>query len=149
MASGFSSRLFLVNTVIGILGDGREAKTRLRGRNSAGVWGHPSGPTFGEANTFTTDDEIVINEIMYNAPNGSAEEWVELYEKSGPTVSIGGWHFSDGVAFTFPANTMLGVGFRGVQCVASRTAAGLRAICRRTRKRRSFAASRCDRQCRG
>ncbi len=103
-------RLFLVNTVGQTLSDSRVAKTSLRGRNASGVWGHPDSPTFGTANVFTVHDEIVINELMYNAPNGSLEQWVELYNKSAGPVDISGWHFSDGISFTFPASTVLGAG---------------------------------------
>ena len=103
-------RLFLVNTVGNTLSDSRVAKTSLRGRSAAGVWGHPASATFGTANAFTVNDGIVINEIMYNAPNGSLEQWVELYNKSAGPVDISGWHFSDGIAFTFPASTTLGAG---------------------------------------
>ncbi len=103
-------RLFIVNTVANTLGDGRTVTTGLRGRNSAGVWAHPSVATFGSANAFTTHDEIVINEIMYNAPGTSPEQWVELYNKSGGAVDIGGWHFTDGIGYTFPPGTMLGAG---------------------------------------
>ena len=103
-------RLFIVNTVGNTLSDSRVAKTSLRGRSAAGVWGHPASATFGAANAFTVNDGIVINELMYKAPNGSLEQWVELYNKSAGPVDISGWHFSDGIAFTFPANTTLDAG---------------------------------------
>ncbi len=105
-----SERLFIVNTLGVTLSDSRTVTATTRARTSAGVWGHPNAATFGTANTFTVHDGIVINEIMYNAPGASLEQWVELYNKSGGTVDLSGWHFTDGTGFTFPPGTMLGAG---------------------------------------
>lgn len=52
--------------------------------------------------------ELVITEIMYNDP-GSGEdslEFVELQYLGAETAQLGGYHFSDGVAFTFPTMTV-------------------------------------------
>ena len=58
--------------------------------------------TPGASNSFAFHTEIVINEIMYHhgllpAPNtnsppqGSAEQWLELYNRSTNTVDLTGW----------------------------------------------------------
>jgi len=85
--------------------DGRTVTGRLRGLTPDGQWGYPNGATFGSANTFTFNDAIVINEIMYNAPGDSLEEWVELYNRSGAPVDVSGWQFTDGITYEFPAGT--------------------------------------------
>lgn len=53
---------------------------------------------------------IVINEIFYDGPGESKEQWVELHNKSGADVNIGGWRFSDGIDFTFGPATALPAG---------------------------------------
>ncbi len=85
--------------------DSRTVTGRLRGLNTTGEWGYPSAATFGSANSFTVSDAIVINEIMFNAPSPSAEQWVEIYNRSGSPVDVSGWTFTDGITFEFPAGT--------------------------------------------
>src|SRR4051812_40640387 len=51
---------------------------------------------------------IVINEIYFDpADKTKREEFVELFNRGTATVNIGGWHFSDGIDFRFPANTLV------------------------------------------
>ena len=60
--------------------------------------------------------EILISEIMYHpghaeeTPENRGEEYIELYNRGGNPVSLGGWKFIDGVDFTIPGDPMLGVG---------------------------------------
>lgn len=51
---------------------------------------------------------MIINEIHYN-PDVKTEsvEFIELFNKSTNTISIGGWYFSEGVQYTFPAETTI------------------------------------------
>ncbi len=51
---------------------------------------------------------VVINEIHSN-PDVETElvEFVELYNPGPDAVNISGWHFCDGITYTFPANTIL------------------------------------------
>ena len=55
--------------------------------------------------------DVVINEIHY-APRERTElsEYIELYNAGGGSVDLSGWHFSDGIRFTFPASTTLAAG---------------------------------------
>jgi hypothetical protein len=64
---GNNDRLFLYDPV-GQFIDGRRVTGRLRGRSEAfeGRWLYPSEETFGAANTFSFERDIVINEIMYH-----------------------------------------------------------------------------------
>src|SRR5258705_1369519 len=51
--------------------------------------------------------DVVINEIMYNAPSANpAEEWVELYNRGTNAANLAGWKISDGVSYTFPNVTI-------------------------------------------
>jgi hypothetical protein len=85
--------------------DAREVTNRLRGLTSDGRWGHPDSATPGAANVFTVSDAIVINEIFYHGLGSSAEQWIELHNKSGASVDVSGWKFSDGISFDIPAGT--------------------------------------------
>ncbi len=62
-------RLFLYGPEKSVLVDARETTNRLRGRSTQhdGRWLYPDAPTFGAANSFSFEDDVVINEIMYHA----------------------------------------------------------------------------------
>jgi hypothetical protein len=65
-----------------------------------------SAPTPGLPNRFQPQGSIVVNEIMYHPPGGGAGgEYVELFNRGGTAVDLGGWRFSRGIAYTFPAGT--------------------------------------------
>jgi len=52
--------------------------------------------------------DVVINEIHYDAnPKTDAVEFVELHNAGGKDVDLSGWRFSNGIQYTFPANTTL------------------------------------------
>ena len=57
---------------------------------------------------------VVINEINYNSPeNADAEDWVEIYNRSGAQIDISGWVIKDANddnAFVFPNGTILEAG---------------------------------------
>ena len=51
---------------------------------------------------------IVINEIHGNAdPNPLKAEFVELLNDGPAAVELGGWRFSDGIDYVFPAGTVV------------------------------------------
>ncbi|MFT5409051.1 MAG: hypothetical protein ACI9NC_001772, partial [Verrucomicrobiales bacterium] len=66
-APGDNDRLFLYSPE-GKLIDARRVTRRLRGRAAEfdGRWLYPDVETFGAANTFSIESDIVINEIMYH-----------------------------------------------------------------------------------
>jgi hypothetical protein len=51
---------------------------------------------------------VVINEIHY-APDVKTEqaEFVELYNTTNARVDVGGWYFSEGIAYTFPVGASI------------------------------------------
>jgi hypothetical protein len=52
--------------------------------------------------------EVVINEIHYDGdPKTDAIEFVELHNAGGKNIDLSGWRFSNGIKYTFPANTSL------------------------------------------
>jgi Lamin Tail Domain/Concanavalin A-like lectin/glucanases superfamily/CotH kinase protein len=83
---------------------------RARQTPGTGPWLRPDAATFGSANTFAIPGDVVINEIFHTAFDGSPEEWLELKNRGGAAVDIGGWRLTDGVEFTFPAGTTIGAG---------------------------------------
>ena len=55
--------------------------------------------------------EVVINEIMFHAPTHDGDdEWVELHNPGGAAIDLGGWAFTDGIDFVFPAGTEIAAG---------------------------------------
>lgn len=57
----------------------------------------------------TTTAQMGISEIMYNAANGSALEWVEVYIKAGPDIgdmALSEVRLDGAVNFTFPAGKL-------------------------------------------
>jgi hypothetical protein len=106
-------KLFIVSAT-GQRLDGRAVSNKLRGRSADGSWIFPSAPSFGSANVFNLQTAVVINEIMYKPRPvsqspfvESAEQWIELFNRSDSAVDLSGWKISEGVKFTFPANTMI------------------------------------------
>jgi hypothetical protein len=102
------------------LADAQVVKGKLQGRHPQmdNRWLSPQQATFGTANQFAIDSNIVINEVHYHAPafyvseldkifeNG--EEWIELYNRSKTaTVDLGKWQLSDAVGYQFPVGTTL------------------------------------------
>ncbi len=74
-------------------------------------WYHNATNTLNAVNAPTLHDEIVITEIMAAPPSNHADgEFVELYNRSGTTVSLAGWRFVDGISFDFPNIATLGAG---------------------------------------
>ncbi len=85
--------------------DARDVTGRTRGLTSAGVWEHPTTATPGAANIVTVSTDIVINEIFYQGLGTSAEQWIELHNRSASPVDVSLWKFSAGVSYQFPAGT--------------------------------------------
>ncbi|MGJ8695615.1 MAG: lamin tail domain-containing protein [Verrucomicrobiaceae bacterium] len=55
--------------------------------------------------------QVLINEIHYNSePNTARDEFVELYNAGTEVVDVSGWFFQDGISFTIPGSTEIGVG---------------------------------------
>ncbi len=92
--------------------------TRVAGRPSQQVF--PAGSRQWFSDTTDTRDaqnnpvrntDIVINEIMADAPSGQRDgEFIELYNKGAAAVNVGGWRLDDDVDFTIPANTTIAPG---------------------------------------
>jgi len=95
--------------------DAAVVDSRLRGRLTNGTrgWAFPSSPTPGQTNRFVFRDDIVINEIMYRpAPSldpyaESDAAWIELHNRGPGAVDLAGWQLAGGIAFDFPAGTVL------------------------------------------
>lgn len=54
----------------------------------------------------TSKPKVVINEIMYNPPDGSDHEYLELYNPNNYAIDISGWKI-DGIGLTIPQGTVL------------------------------------------
>jgi hypothetical protein len=76
-----------------------------RGR-AQGKWWVETETTPLEENVIESNDDIVINEIMYHRAE-QAEEWVELYNRGTTVVDLSGWKLVDAVGYVFPEGTVL------------------------------------------
>jgi len=113
--------------------DARKVTSKLRGLSTQypGRWLFPSSATFGAANTFTFNNSIVINEVMYeqrpltqNPFVKDAEQWIELHNRSASPVVLTGWSFTYGINYSFPVGTTIAA---GDYLVVSNNAAALQA----------------------
>jgi hypothetical protein len=67
-----------------------------------------SAPTRDAANAYPLVGPVVINELMYNPlATGSGLEYLEIRNITDAAVSLAGWKFSDGIAFTFGAGASI------------------------------------------
>ncbi len=109
-------KIFL--TKAGEVLDARRVSGRNRGLapGCGEEWLYPSLPTPGVLNQFVFREEVVINEICYHPPallpggEESSNQWLELANRSGVEVDLGGWFFDDGIGFELPPGTMLAPG---------------------------------------
>ncbi len=64
--------------------------------------------TLGTNNSDILVGSVVINEIMYDPITADDnDEFVELFNRSGAPVNIGGWRLEGGISFTIPTNTII------------------------------------------
>lgn len=102
-------KLFIYGSGGNGLVDSAIVKAASRARDGLGRMLVPSVASFGSANGFNLTDSVIISEVMYHFP-GSPEEWIELHNRSGASVDVGGWSLKDAVNFTFPAGTLIPAG---------------------------------------
>jgi hypothetical protein len=70
-----------------------------------------SDPTRDAANSFSANQDVVINEVMYKPIDLEAgKEFVELYNRGSQTVDIGAWEFTEGINFAIPDGTSMAPG---------------------------------------
>ena len=69
-------------------------------------------PTPGAENAPEAIPDVVINEIFFHAPmtQAGAGDWIELHNRSGGSVNLAGWSFTDGIDFTFGAAATIPAG---------------------------------------
>ena len=63
-----------------------------------------------EPRQMLTAGTVVINEILYNPPDGSQHEWIELHNQLAVDVDLSRWSLQEGIDYTFPVGTILGGG---------------------------------------
>jgi hypothetical protein len=67
--------------------------------------------------------DVLLSELMYNPPQDSDYEYVEVCNSGPGDVDVGGWGFTSGIDFVFPFGTVLQAGGYVVVC---RSAAAFR-----------------------
>jgi hypothetical protein len=64
--------------------------------------------TPGAANARVRVSDVVINELMYDPITGNDDDqFIELHNRGGTPVNLGGWRLDDGISYTFPTNAMI------------------------------------------
>ncbi|HKX62526.1 MAG TPA: lamin tail domain-containing protein, partial [Verrucomicrobiae bacterium] len=103
---------------------GGQANGISSGRSPDGApsWSLLATRTQGTTNGPELVSSVVINEIMYNPLSGDGnDEYVELHNRSGLPVDVGGWRLGEGISFTIPPGTTIpGGGFLVVAQNAAR-----------------------------
>jgi hypothetical protein len=99
--SNFFSELSVASSLIET---GRTYRTRVRHRDSAGYWSHWSAPvqftpTLPDLSDYTNG--LVISEMMYNPPSGSAHEWIEVLNVGPVPLDLRDVRFTKGIDFDF------------------------------------------------
>ncbi len=94
---------------------GHTYRVRVRMKDDTGRWSHWSAPvefTTTEASTAgAMISHLRISEVMYDSPDGSDFEFVELHNIStNQTLDLGGAAFTEGIDFNFPGGTTLDPG---------------------------------------
>jgi len=79
--------------------------------DGAPVFRRLSQPTPGAANAAWRPEDIVISELMYHPISESDDdEYLELFNRSGGPVDLGGWRFTSGIDYRIPAGVTLASG---------------------------------------
>ena len=81
------------------------ASALRRGTNVLAVEVHQ-----GSTNSTDVAFGLELEALPLPAAAPPAEEWVELYNRSGATIDLTGWKLDDAIDYTFPAGTTLGAG---------------------------------------
>lgn len=71
-------------------------------------WYLAAGATRDKPNQPRRNTDVVINEIMYDAPKSAKTcEYVELFNRGRATVDLSDWELTDGIRFKFPRGTQI------------------------------------------
>lgn len=108
--------LFLINEAGTILD--AVAVPHASGRPFSAAYPDGSGRFFAttagslnQANDPDRETGIVISEIMVDPPTNHRDgEFIELHNKSAEAIDLSGWHFTEGISFTFPVGSTLAPG---------------------------------------
>ena len=74
-------------------------------------WYNAAAATRDAPNAPEIRESVVIHEIMFRPPSShSSGEFLELYNRGATPVSLGGWEFTEGISYTFPAGATLAPG---------------------------------------
>jgi hypothetical protein len=92
---------------------GHTYRVRVRMKDVSGRWSHWSAPVEFVAGdrdeVLALRESLRITEVMYDPIGGSEYEYIELYNASETeTMDLGGVTFTQGINYTFDANTVLG-----------------------------------------
>lgn len=64
--------------------------------------------TPGTSNGGLRQPEVMVSEIFFDpVSDDDRDEWLELHNPGVAAVDLGGWRFTDGISFTFPAGVRL------------------------------------------
>lgn len=98
----------------GVLRVGSVYRARVQFEDAAGRTSHWSEPVEFVAGAPDTSADLVeglrLAEVMYHAPGGTTNEFLELYNSGTRLLDLGGARFTQGIDYTFPAGALLAPG---------------------------------------
>ncbi|MBI4585945.1 MAG: lamin tail domain-containing protein [Planctomycetes bacterium] len=87
---------------------GSSPLSHVRSPDGGGTWRITPIITPGAANQVAVEQDIVLNEIMYDSPASPERgEFIELYNRGSRAISLAGWKIVEGFNFSFPASTWI------------------------------------------
>jgi hypothetical protein len=89
--------------------DGQEPGVTFGRYPDGSVWlDSLASATFAKPNAQRLIRDIVINEIMYHhASDDDQYQYIELYNRGTSTISLGGWSFTSGIAYSFASGVVM------------------------------------------
>lgn len=71
-------------------------------------WFRTNNATQNQPNIIQGNDDVVINEIMYDPPYGQPDlEFIELFNRGDQGIDLSGWQLAGGIEYTFPDGTFM------------------------------------------
>lgn len=99
--------------VIDSLRFGAQAPGATFGRQPDGhphLVGELASATPGASNSGLATHDVMINEIMFKPIHADGSEYVELHNRAATAVDLGGWAFTSGIDYSFPAGASVSAG---------------------------------------
>ncbi|MGE3311736.1 MAG: lamin tail domain-containing protein, partial [Limisphaerales bacterium] len=103
-----------ISVPAGVLEVGRTYRARVQFQDAAGRDSRWSAPlefvAAAPLGTAGIAESLRVSELMYNATDGSTNDFIELHNAGTTALDLGGLQFTQGIDFTIPVGTRLAPG---------------------------------------